>query len=119
MERRGLDKTKAPSVSGGALGLKSRSVQDQRAQTLRPREGVVVVVRAVRAIRMRQGYAGAVRAVNADRPGGPREGVLSRHGAAMKRFLSTPMPVISTSTSSPAFRSGDVPSVPIQIMSPG
>src|SRR4051794_21049633 len=29
------------------------------------------------------------------------------------------MPVISTSTTSPAFRSGDAPSVPIQMTSPG
>src|SRR6478609_930897 len=35
------------------------------------------------------------------------------------RFRNVPMPVMSISTTSPALRSGDAPSVPIQITSPG
>src|SRR6202171_4348077 len=36
-----------------------------------------------------------------------------------KRLRKVPMPVISISTTSPALRSGEAPSVPIQITSPG
>src|SRR6266849_4041136 len=39
--------------------------------------------------------------------------------SATNRLRSVPMPVISISTTSPAFRSGEAPSVPIQITSPG
>ena len=37
----------------------------------------------------------------------------------MKGLRRVPMPVISASTVSPGLRSGEVPSVPIQIISPG
>src|SRR5262245_49944075 len=36
-----------------------------------------------------------------------------------KRLRKVPMPVMSISTKSPCFRSGEAPSVPIQITSPG
>ena len=39
--------------------------------------------------------------------------------SATNRLRKVPMPVISISTTSPALRSGDAPSVPIQITSPG
>jgi len=39
--------------------------------------------------------------------------------ARTKGLRSTPSPVSSTSTTSPCTRSGEVPSVPIQITSPG
>src|SRR6185437_9231323 len=50
---------------------------------------------------------------------------IMRGRVAAHRFSATnllrkvPMPVISISTTSPAFRSGEAPSVPIQITSPG
>src|ERR1700704_1917874 len=39
--------------------------------------------------------------------------------SATNLLRKVPMPVISISTTSPALRSGDAPSVPIQITSPG
>src|SRR5579859_2094289 len=50
-----------------------------------------------------------------DRPAWPQSGQLSR----TKRLRRTPRPVSSTSTTSPCTRLGEVPSVPIQITSPG
>src|SRR4029453_17545441 len=44
--------------------------------------------------------------------------VTYRGFSATNLLRSVPMPVMSTSTTSPAFRSGEVPSVPIQITSP-
>src|SRR5690348_4220892 len=44
---------------------------------------------------------------------------LAGAGSATNLFRKVPIPVISISTTSPAFRSGDVPSVPIQMTSPG
>jgi hypothetical protein len=41
------------------------------------------------------------------------------HPSRMKGLASAPMPVISTSTTSPDVRSGEAPSVPIQTTSPG
>src|SRR4051812_13695026 len=48
-----------------------------------------------------------------------RRGVAAHARSATKRLRSTPMPVISISTTSPTLMSGEAPSVPIQITSPG
>ena len=49
----------------------------------------------------------------------PRKGIPPQAAAFTKRLVNTPRPVSSTSTTSPCTRSGEVPSVPIQITSPG
>src|SRR5579863_3940982 len=46
-------------------------------------------------------------------------GRMAAHGSATNVLRSVPMPVISTSTVSPALMLGEAPSVPIQITSPG
>src|SRR3954451_12016099 len=48
-----------------------------------------------------------------------RRRVAAHAASATKRLRSVPMPVISISTTSPALISGEAPSVPIQITSPG